>query len=417
MPPAAIGAAPQTDEMKNSRKAKMSEESPKNLKTPANAYPAWSPRFWHGMRTATWWRLLAKNGFRIAPSRIPSMLGVSLFTPVNDLLAIAQSAIYGRSIRRTEVSAAPLFILGHWRSGTTLLHEMLVSDPQFVSPSTYQCFAPSHFILTEKLVSRFGNFLLPKTRPMDNMEAGWHLPQEDEFALMNLGVPTPYLKIAFPKTQPPELEYLSLSGLSDAQRSLWREKFMWFLKAISFHQPGKRMVLKSPPHTGRIRELSQWFPDSKFIHLTRDPRSLFSSTMRLWRSLYAVQAFQPQPSEDELSSYVAECLTQMYAHFEESRKQIDPSRIVDVRYEDLVAEPIATLRSLYEHLDLGDFGTVEPHLQQRLQNHDAYRTNDHQLDPDLERMILNNWTQYATRYGYGKNTAHALPGLDRKRCG
>ncbi len=212
-----LGTASPTTVESQARRAAVSQVTAAGAKIRANAYPSWSPRFWHGMRMGTWWRLLAKNRFRVAPSRLPIALGVSLFSPANDVLALIQTALHGRRIRETRLNAPPIFILGHWRSGTTLLHEMLVNDPQFASPSTYQCFAPWHFVVSEWLMVRFGSFLLPKKRPMDNMEAGWELPQEDEFALMNLGVPTPYLRIAFPQSQPSALEYLDLQALSPQQ--------------------------------------------------------------------------------------------------------------------------------------------------------------------------------------------------------
>ncbi len=377
-----------------------SEKLSPSSKVCANAYPSWSPRFWHGMRMGTWWRLLAKNRFRIAPGRLPIALGVSLFSPLNDVLSIWQSALHGRRIRETSLKQAPIFILGHWRSGTTLMHEMLVNDVRFASPSTYQCFAPWHFVVTERLMVRFGSFLLPKKRPMDNMEAGWQLPQEDEFALMNLGVPSPYLRIAFPQTQTAALEYLDLQELTPQQRLRWREKLQWFLKALSYHHGGKRLVLKSPPHTGRMAELAELFPEAKFIHLTRDPRKLFASTMRLWKSLEEVQALQQSRSDDEMRDYVSECLNRMYHSFEAARSQVDSSRLVDVRYEDLVADPIGTLRGLYERLQLGDFAPLEERLQQRQAQHAVYRTNDHHIDPEMERDILDRWGDYAARYGY-----------------
>ncbi len=371
-----------------------------NSTSEVNAYPALSPRFWHGMRTGCWWRLLAKNRFRVHWSRLPIALGVSCFTPLNDALAAAQWLLFNRKIQETQLSRDPVFILGHWRSGTTLLHELLVTDPQFASPNTFQCFAPSHFLLSEFLMVRFGNFLLPKKRPMDEMDAGWQLPQEDEFALMNLGVPTPYLRIAFPRTQPKALEYLDMQPLSQPEKQRWLECFQWYLKVLTYHYQNKQLVLKSPPHTGRIAELAKIFPRAKFIHLTRDPRKLFQSTMRLWRSLDQVQALQLTPDEATLKAYVAECLTRMYRGFEQGRKAIDPQRIVDVRYETLVADPLGVLRSLYEQLELGDFAEVEPALQKRLAHHHEYRPNQHRMDSGLETEILETWPEYAKKYGY-----------------
>ncbi|MEO8271555.1 MAG: sulfotransferase, partial [Aureliella sp.] len=259
---------------------------------------------------------------------------------------------------------------------------------------------PSHFIVSEAMMVRFGGFLLPKKRPMDNMEAGWQLPQEDEFALMNLGVPSPYLRIAFPQTQAPALDYLTLAELSEKQRSEWRDKLLWFMRALTYHHVGKQLVLKSPTHTGRIAELAKLFPGAKFIHLTRDPRKLFLSTLRLWKSLESVQALQHSLPESVMRDYVSECLTRMYSQFESDRGQVAPNHLVDIRYEDLVAEPVETLRGLYQQLQLGDFSLVEPALRTRLEHHQEYQTNTHDIDPELEREILQRWPDYARRYGY-----------------
>lgn len=365
-----------------------------------NSYPTWCPRFWHGMRLKVWWGLLARNGFRVSPSRLHIALGVSIFTPFNELLALTQWLIYGRKIRDAKIESPPIFILGHWRSGTTLLHELLVTDKQFASPSTFQCFAPSHHLVSEWAFVRFLGFLLPKKRPMDNMSAGWDKPQEDEFALMNLGVPTPYLRIAFPRTQPKAIEYLSLRDLSPADLQYWKDGLSWFMRTLTVRHSGKRLVMKSPPHTGRIEELAKLYPGAKFIHLSRDPCKLFLSTIRLWNSLDNVQALQTSGTDQEMEDYVTQCLTQMYASFEAGRKTVAPECIADVRYEDLVAEPIETLRRLYSELDLGDFEAMQPDLAKRLEGHGSYTPNKHANDPELDKKILEKWADYARQYGY-----------------
>ncbi len=352
------------------------------------------------MRAGCWWRLVAQNGFRIAPSRLHVALGVSLFTPINDAMAWGQWLLFRRKIEQTKIVKQPIFILGHWRSGTTLLHELLVTDPHFASPNTFQCFAPWHFLLSEPLMLRFGNFLLPKKRPMDNMEAGWRLPQEDEFALMNLGLPTPYLRIAFPQTQPEALEYLDMQGLSEAEQSRWSKRFTWFIKVLTYHYGGKQLILKSPPHTGRIALLAKLFPEAKFIHLTRDPRKLYSSTLRLWRSLDEVQSLQRPGEKPHMERYVTECLNRMYRGYEQAKADIPADQITDLRYEDLVADPLPTVRKLYADLSLGDFADIEPELTKRLADHESYRPNRHQMDAALERHVLRQWADYANTYGY-----------------
>lgn len=351
------------------------------------------------MRSGLWWSLLARNGFRVSPRRLHLALGVSFFTPFNDLLGLIQHAVYGRKIEKTKLTHDPIFILGHWRSGTTLMHELLVLDGQFASPTTYACFAPWHFLISEKLMVKFGSSLIPDKRPMDNMRAGWELPQEDEFALMNLGAPTPYLRIAFPKSEPPWTNFIDMRGVAPEDLAKWRKDLLWFVKALTLRH-SKQLVLKSPPHTGRVAELLRLFPNAKFIHMVRDPRKLFASTLRLWKSLEDIQGMQVEKDDERLKSYIWDCLNRMYAAFEAARDQIPPNHLVEVHYEQLIADPEGTVENLYNTLDLGDFAQVKSLITQRFASDREYQVNEHRINPELEAAVLAHWSDYARRYNY-----------------
>ncbi len=367
-------------------------------------YPFYSPRFWHGMRPASFWRLLRQGRFKLSPSRIPLAIGVSLATPANTVLAGLQHLIFGRKLAASELHGAPVFIVGHWRSGTTLLHELMVMDERFSSPSTFQCFAPHHFLISEWFFARFARWLLPQKRPMDNMATGWDRPQEDEFALVNLGQPSPYRRIAFPNEGAVDLEYLNFSSdgeqhLSEQEIQVWMDHLRRFMLGVSY-VTGRPLVIKSPTHTGRIAALAAAFPEAKFIHITRDPRSLFPSTCRLWRSLDEIQAFQ-HPHHEGIEQYVIECLQRMYHQFRTASDSIGPNRFIEIRYEDLAASPVSTLRSIYETLHLADFETVQPLIEAWVATeHKAYQTNRHQLDPAQEAKLKEAWSDYFQIFGY-----------------
>jgi hypothetical protein len=370
----------------------------KSPRAKTNAYPFWSPRFWHGMRTGDWWRLMAAHGFRIHPIRWPMAFLISLIVPLNSLLGMLQRWQYGKLIERTRIEEPPVFIIGHWRSGTTLLHELLHLDSRFSSPTTYQCFAPHHFFYTEGLMKRFGSWLMPKQRPMDNMAAGWERPQEDEFALLTLGAPTPYVRVAFPNDPPPYNEFLDMQDAAPADVQRFERALMHFVQVLTLYTK-KRLLLKSPPHTGRVELLARMFPGARFIHISRDPYSLFPSTVRLWQSLDEVQGLQ-MPRHQHLHEYVFDCLTRMYRGFEQQRAKLDPASICDVRYEDLVQNPAEEVARIYRELDLGDFRNVEDKLTTYLGEQKDYKTNQHQLDDDLKAEIRTRWAGYFERYGY-----------------
>jgi omega-hydroxy-beta-dihydromenaquinone-9 sulfotransferase len=362
-------------------------------------YPFYSPRFWHGMLPLTWLRLLKSGKFRVHPSRLPLAIGVTLTTPLTLMLSLLQRVVFRGRLAEAELHGPPVFIVGHWRSGTTLLHELMVRDERLSSPSTFQCFAPAHFLVSEWFFRRFASWLLPGKRPMDNMAAGWDRPQEDEFALLTLGLPSPYRRIAFPNEAPVDLQYLDFVGVSEAETRVWLDSLRKFLLTVSV-ATRRPLIIKSPTHTGRIELLAKEFPDAKFIHITRDPRSLFPSTCRLWRGLDEVQGLQ-KPDHRQIEGYVVECLRRMYVAFHAQREQVEPHRLIDVRYEDLVADPVGTLDRIYSTLKLGDFDAVRPTLEAWVKSeHRDYQRNQHRLPREQETLIADAWQEYFQRYGY-----------------
>lgn len=364
-----------------------------------NPFPWYAPRFWHGMRFSTWVRALAANGFRVSPSKLPTALSISAFSGFNSAAAAAERLVYGRKITATELAAPPIFILGHWRAGTTFLHELLIRDPEHTYATTYQCFAPHHFVLTDKWLTSWSSFLLPSRRPMDNMAAGWQRPQEDEFALGNLGVPTPYTSMMFPELGPKSSEYLDLQELPPAELNRWKQELARFFQRITFRD-NRRIVVKSPPHTARVRTLLEMFPEAKFVHLVRDPYELFQSTVKLWKSLNEVQRLNQLGEQDWVEEYVLDSHERMYAAFEQDSQLLDEGQLVELRYEELIDQPLEQLREVYQSLDLGEFRRVEDPVTQYLAEVRNYRRNKHELAEQQREQVRLRWAKYFERYGY-----------------
>jgi len=359
----------------------------------------WMPRMWEGCDFLAWMRLLYRNRFAVGLSYVYIAIIITIVSACHTVLRLVQEALYADAVRRTPVRESPLFILGHWRTGTTLLHELLILDPRHAFPTTYECLEPNHFLLTEDFLGRLLWFLMPSRRPMDNMAAGWDRPQEDEFALCMMGQPSPYQTIAFPNHPPQAQEALDLEGLSPMKRAAWKRAFLLLLRRLTLRHR-KRLVLKSPTHTCRIRTLLELFPDARFIHIVRDPYVVFPSTVNLWKSLYETHGMQ-KPTFAGLEEHVFATFTHMYRKLEEGRKLVKASRFYEVRYEDLVADPIGEVQKLYEHLALGEFEEVRARLQEYLAKTEGYRTNKYELAQELRAEITRRWGEVIRRYGYG----------------
>lgn len=370
----------------------------------------WSPRFWHGMRTSVWFSLVRRNRFRVSPSRWAMAGIITFFSPLNSALALMQRGLYGRRLRRRQIEHDPIFVIGHWRSGTTLLHELLVLDERFTYPDSYAVFAPDHFLVSAWLLKPLLWPLIPSHRPMDNMLSAWHLPQEDEFALCTMGLRSPYNTIAFPNEPPQDQNYLTFDGVGPGDVAAWQAGLLEFVKRITLRS-GKPPVLKSPPHTGRVRVLLDLFPRARFVHISRDPAVLFASTVNLWKRLYETQGLQ-HPRFEGLEEHVLDSLERMYAAYERDRLTVPHGQLCEIRYEDLVARPLEIMRRVYDEIELGGFETVRPKLDAYFAAKADYKTNKYSLSPQWRDAVARRWAGYAERFGY-VHEDHATPGAAR----
>jgi len=230
------------------------------------------------------------------------------------------------------------------------------------------------------------------------MMAGWEHPQEDEFALCNLGLPSPYLTLAFSNHPPQYQEYFELSQVSPERRRRWQQGLMWFLKCLTLRCP-KRVVLKSPPHTFRIRVLLEMFPKARFVHIVRNPYTIFPSTVNLWKRLYRNEGLQV-PRYAGLEDHVFDTFIRMYDVFERDRQLIPPGQFSEVRYEDFMAEPMANMERIYDELHLDGFEQIRPKIEAYFAAKADYKTNRYQLAPEMRAEIARRWAFFFDRYGY-----------------
>lgn len=363
---------------------------------------------WCGLGLGHWLRLLSL-GPPMSWRRAGRLALVSASCVPNSLLGLAERLLYGRRVQSLELSP-PIFILGHWRSGTTLLHELLSRDPQFTFPTQYECAFPGHFLLTGGWLPWLTRWLVPKTRPMDNMAAGWDRPGEDEIALLLLTLHSPYLRVAFPDS-PGWLNRLNSleRGLTAKQFEAWQRAFVGFLKKVAFRR-GRPVLLKSPSHTGRIRLLRNLFPGAKFIHIARNPFEVYSSTMHLHRVLCRDNAFTTDPPRD-LQEYVLGTYLDMYQAYHTQKALVPESHRYDLRYEELTADPVGQLQRIYAHFGFSGGDAIAERLAPELESLLAYRRNEYRLSDEERQLVADRWGVAFRRYGYSDDPAQVVTGI------
>jgi hypothetical protein len=221
-------------------------------------------------------------------------------------------------------------------------------------------------------------------------------PAEDEFALATAGV-SPYLAWTFPKKAETYERYLTLEALTSEERDAWKQAFHRFLQAVSF-QSCKPLILKSPPHTARIKVLLELYPDARFIHLRRNPFDVFASTVRLVREGTRPLRLQ-RLNQDDVEAGVLRRHRRMYDSFFDDWPMIVSARKCELRYEDLVARPIQNLQRIYEALDLPSFEHALPAVEQRLSQSPLHAPRTYEPPPAFrvrvameQRRCFDEWS-------------------------
>src|SRR5208283_2359807 len=239
-------------------------------------------------------RVLARNDFRVDAKCSERLFYLLIIGVLNSIYGACETILNGRQIRAVEINHSPLFILGHWRSGTTHLHNLLRLDENFTAPTALQCLFPHQFLFTPIGGALF-NWIAPDKRPMDNMAFSAHTPHEDEFALAAQSTVSPYMKILFPVTGDTGYSELDPKLLSRETLERWKDSLVLLMKKLTLSNPA-RIVLKSPPHLGRVSTILEIFPRAQFVHIVRDPYRVYLSTRKLWTDGFGPAHLQiPEP--------------------------------------------------------------------------------------------------------------------------
>jgi len=343
-----------------------------------------------------WLRILNDNRFDVDARYWPRAAMLTSNSVWNSVVRRWEDWRYGAAVRNTEIQP-PVFVLGVWRSGTTHLHNLLSRDRRFAYPNTFEVLLPHTFLTTQAAGSRVMQWMMPPTRPMDNVAMGVDEPQEDEFALVASGLSFMLGLVIFPRSKGRYQQFLTLRDAGPEELQRWKKALLSFLRKLSFkyHRP---LVLKSPAHTGRLQVLLELFPQAKFVHVHRNPYEVFQSTMHTWRK---VQTFWGLQEGEVTEERVLADNAEIYDAFFAERHRLNDENYCEVRYDELTTDPIGELRRIYRRLVLPEFEQVEPTIREYAQSIEGYARNSYaKLAETTRERVFQAWSRSFAEWGY-----------------
>lgn len=330
---------------------------------------------------------------------------ITLFVLISAPFRWLQTLLIRRKLKNVDLNEKPpVFVIGHWRSGTTHLHYLLWQDKQFVCLDAFQAFFFNVAFVSKTVMKPILNAFMPSTRPQDNVKIDANSPQEEEHPLTNRTEKSGMQVFFFPKNRSYFTKYNLFEGVTEAEIKDWKNRYRDLLKKILlFQDPTKRLLLKNPHNTGRIKVLLEMFPNAKFIYIHRNPYDVYSSTRVLYKKAVRTQFLQ-EFSKEEVEERILFCYKKSLERYLEYRSLIPKDQLYEVAYADLDSDPLKEMKQMYDHLKLGNYNSVEPSFKEYLNSVKNFKKNKPIDIPShiLER-IHKDWAFAFEEWGYEMN--------------
>lgn len=294
----------------------------------------------------------------------------------------------------------PIFIIGHWRSGTTHLHYAFHKDKQFATLSNYQTFSFTTALLSKRVVKFLLSPLMPKERTQDNIKMTVDKPGEEEQPLSVISTRTGMHSWNFSKNMSYFNKYNLFKNITKEEKKAWQEDYTYLLKNISFANDEKQLLLKNPHNTGRIKELLELFPKAKFIFIHRNPLDVFISMVHLYAKTIETQFLQ-YSTTSEREEYILYFYRETMSKYLRERSLIPKENLFEIAFDDFSGNEMFWMKKMYDELSLGGFEEAKPKIQHYLDSVKTYKKNKfRKILPKMEEKIRKEWSFAFEEWGY-----------------
>lgn len=319
-----------------------------------------------------WFRLLRQN--KIDNKKMA--LRISLFIFLTWPFQLIQRLLFNHKINKVDLEKnPPLFILGHWRSGTTHLHYIFARDKQFGYLSNYQAFLLNVALLGRTWLKVLLSPLMPDRRPQDNVKMSVNEPAEEEQPFTNISNYSGMQSFFFPKNISYHDKFNTFKGIKPFEKRRWKRHYTYLLKLISYCNGQKPLVLKNPHNTGRTFELLELFPKAKFVFIHRNPYEVYHSSVHLYKKMIKSQFLQDF-SDEEIEERVFYNFTTTMSKYLEERCFIDENHLIEISFEELEEQPETTIAKIYHQLGLQGLQSAWPDIKAYLNDVKQYKKNE-----------------------------------------
>jgi hypothetical protein len=345
------------------------------------------------------WRKLKKDN-EFSPEYLSRVKKINRYSRLTQPLQKLQKWRFQKKINQLELSEDPIFILGHWRSGTTHLHYTLSQDKRLGYLNNHQAYIYNLALLSPRLVRKITARFFPETRPQDNIKMSPEAPAEEEQPLSCTSHRTGIHHFWLPKNRSYFDRYNLFENITDNEYQLWKNDYHKVVQGIAFYNKNKPLLLKNPHNTGRVKALLELYPKAKFIFIHRSPEDVYRSTMHLFNKLVHTQFLQ-SCSEKELEEMVLYNFVKTLQKYLSERQLIPEGKLIEISFDELEEDGFKTVKSIYSKLDLPHTPETMTDIKGYLDGLKSYKKNKfEELPAPTKAKLKDRWSFYYDAFSY-----------------
>jgi hypothetical protein len=274
----------------------------------------------------------------------------------------------------------PIFITGWYRTGSTYLHNLLASHPHLRAPLLWELRHPcpavdprkvdyQKIVRKVRLTNRIHRYLSPgfgvaHAMPAENPEECLHLFE-------NAICGTTGFFITEAKTY--------AWWLLDQDVQYGYEFYKMQLQLLNWQRPGHQWVLKWPYHLWHLDTLLKTFPDATIIQLHRDPGAAIGSVCSL--AAIARSSFCASIDEAALGKFWLDYNEAGLQRGFSVRQKTGADQIIDIRYPDLMADPLVEINRILKAVDLDSDPIWLSSMRDKLKRQPKKKLSRHRYTP------------------------------------
>ena len=348
---------------------------------------------WNTFKTVT-------KGQHIAPEKKTKFFLTKVICRILSTCVPFQERKYKKLLADKPMENDPLFILGHWRSGTTFVHNIFAQDKHFGYTTTYQTVFPHYVMALQGFFKPTMGWLMPDKRPTDNMELAPDLPQEEEFAINN-SCPFNYYNFWFFPEKMNEYcdRYLTFKAITPKEEQAFKDNFEKLVKISLWNTNGTQYLSKNPPHTGRLKTMSELFPNAKYIFLMRNPYTVFESTSSFYTNTIKPLELHSIPLE-QMEQNILRNYMELYRAYKEQKKYVPEGNIYEVKFEDIEQDALGITEKIYHDLNIPGWEEARPAIEKYIGGKKGYKKNKYNYDPRTVELVNQHWGEVLDEWGY-----------------